>query len=435
MSARWKVLGLLALLGCMGCGDDSGSNDPDESIDEMDDGERPEPEPETSGDGDGDGDRDSGGEDDRGDGAAGDGDSGEDDPSEDDAGIGDGDAGDGDSSGGDGDTGDGDASGSDDASCAVAPDCEALDREPCQSPDRWCGICKPGLRPYPGVIDGMCCPEDERFSSSGACAPCPIGTVPNDETLSCADCPIGTNAVACAGNGVCEAVGEGAACDCGARFAGATCEQCADDWTGAECSIPCPWTGLSVVACESADATFNCSTHTDGNYDSRQSLSCVDGTEPLCVPPGGTCTDPAGCVRDAWIGVDLGSARAVSRLRFLSDWWSKRPNNFEVWASDDPADVPDAGAMLIAAGVGAVQPYQCVTGEACTEEVPDACCPDGRDRPQDTRDVGTLYPLWDILDFPEQTHRYWYFLVRDTRDTDQLIMREVEFQRLVCPPD
>lgn len=142
------------------------------------------------------------------------------------------------------------------------------------------------------------------------------------------------------------------------------------------------------------------------------------------------CSD--GCIADLWIRFDLGRSMEVDRVRFLADWWSKRPDNWELWVSNDPALQPHAGATPVTLGVGEKNPWRCVTGEACTDEVPDACCPDGRDKPQDTRNVGDLWPKYDEKEFSRQSGRYWYFLIENTIDESYLYLFEIQLFGGTC---
>ncbi len=153
------------------------------------------------------------------------------------------------------------------------------------------------------------------------------------------------------------------------------------------------------------------------------------GTSELCTY-GSEC--PEGCIEDLWIRFDFGRSVQANHFRFLADWWNKRPDNWELWVSDDPALQPNAGATPVTAGVGARNPWQCVSGEACTDEVPDVCCPDGRDRPQDTRDVGDNWPKLDQQELSWQSGRYWYFLIKNTRDRSYLHLFEAQLFGGTC---
>jgi hypothetical protein len=71
-----------------------------------------------------------------------------------------------------------------------------------------------------------------------------------------------------------------------------------------------------------------------------------------------------------------------------------------------------------------------VTGEPCGVDVPDSCCPAGRDAPQDTSAVGDFRPLFDWIPFPQGvTGQHFTLRVISVYDVDYLVMREVEFVR------
>lgn len=65
---------------------------------------------------------------------------------------------------------------------------------------------------------------------------------------------------------------------------------------------------------------------------------------------------PDGCVSDVWIAVDLGARRAVTDLRFRSDWWARRPKGWELWVSDSMLRGPQTGAALVTTGSGQQAP-------------------------------------------------------------------------------
>lgn len=83
-----------------------------------------------------------------------------------------------------------------------------------------------------------------------------------------------------------------------------------------------------------------------------------------------------------------------SSARWMSDWHSKRIKDYRVYVGQ--AAGPD---ILVAEGTAPMNPYQCVVGEACTEEVPDDCCVNGRDQPQAFEAPAPL-AKWDVVKFP-----------------------------------
>jgi hypothetical protein len=110
----------------------------------------------------------------------------------------------------------------------------------------------------------------------------------------------------------------------------------------------------------------------------------------LCTTEGEGCE--GGCV-SFLIALGLDDAYAVDRVDWRADWWSKRPEDVRFSVG---AFVEEGVAFeRVTDFVGNPAPWQCVTGEACSEEVPDECCPDGRGAPQRIND-GALLSLWDI---------------------------------------
>ncbi len=168
---------------------------------------------------------------------------------------------------------------------------------------------------------------------------------------------------------------------------------------------------------------------------SRVSLDCRAGTASYC-DTSTSCPDGDGCVENVWIRFDLGAAVPVSQVRFMAGWWADRPDLFEIWYSDSPSDVPDSGATLAYGGSSAHHPWACAMGEPCTAEVPDGCCPDGRDMPQVTEqssytpscDLGDHFPKLDIADFPTAVGRYWYMMVRNGAYADRIWLYEFQLR-------
>jgi hypothetical protein len=88
--------------------------------------------------------------------------------------------------------------------------------------------------------------------------------------------------------------------------------------------------------------------------------------------------------------------------------------------------VPFAGASRVATAVGHANPWRCVAGESCLDpDVPDTCCPNGRDAPQ--APPTTFNGKYDIHDFSAHAARYWYLVVRDTYVGDVLTLHEVTY--------
>lgn len=155
-----------------------------------------------------------------------------------------------------------------------------------------------------------------------------------------------------------------------------------------------------------------------------------DGDSTFCVYDS-ECTE--GCIRDAWIRFDFGSRAYIDRIRYMADWWSKRPDDWELWVSDDPDLTPDHGATRVVQGVGMANPWVCEEGESCADaSVPDACCPGGRQQPQSLIDVGPNWPRFDELEFDGESGRYWYYVIRNTRDPNNCLFFELELFEKDC---
>lgn len=188
-------------------------------------------------------------------------------------------------------------------------------------------------------------------------------------------------------------------------------EGCERLYDGAETAAQCPTVGTLSITCRA---------NGDASY-------CIDS-------PG--CTEEFGCVDVTWIRFDLGESQRVDEMRFISGWWADRPDRYEVWFADEPFDDPEDGATQAFTGAAEVNPWRCLAGEPCTEEVPDGCCPDGRDQPQVTDqtsrtpscDLGDEFPKFDIARFTPQTGRYWWLLIRSGRFDDRIFLHEVELR-------
>jgi len=205
----------------------------------------------------------------------------------------------------------------------------------------------------------------------------------------------------CQNGGSCTLGDGGAVCQCAPGFDGPHCAECALGYGGATCAA-CPETKLTIQAC--ANALIACDKWIDGNNTTATYDQCQRGED--------------GCFATDF-DLDLGSRRYVRRLRFLSDWWSKRPGTWELLASDD-----NASFSLVMDGRSNKAPWKCIDGYPCTAEVPTECCPNGTT--QDTTALGPDYPKWDDFTFTGVVARYWRFRIKTTDDSDNLIMRELE---------
>lgn len=250
-----------------------------------------------------------------------------------------------------------------------------------------------------------------------------------DTTEDAANC--GACAVACAVGETC--VDSECWEECGAEVCthGETC-------VAGSCEPYCQASVGAPTSCGSNSAAIhNCENLFDeegltASLTGVSGASCLaDGTTPHCTYGGG-CT--AGCVGDLWFRFDLDEGINVNGLSYLTDWHNKTPNHWELWVSDSLTDTPDGGAVMVASGVGQPSPWRCVAGESCADAtVPDICCPDGRDQPQDTTAAGEFYPLYNSASFPLAYGRHWYFVVRDTHYPPSLILSEVQLTCDLAP--
>lgn len=139
-----------------------------------------------------------------------------------------------------------------------------------------------------------------------------------------------------------------------------------------------------------------------------------------------------GAVSGYWFGFELGAPRVVTELRYRSDWWNKRPARWELWASDDPALTPDTGARLAATGDGHRAPWECVTGEPCSDGVPDECCPAGRAQPQSVA-AGAHISKWELHQLAQPASgRYFFFRVVTTEEAAYLDLAGFELRGHDC---
>ncbi len=187
--------------------------------------------------------------------------------------------------------------------------------------------------------------------------------------------------------------------------AGPEAGTCALGQAGPSCAA-CPEGKLAIQAC--TNDFIDCAEWIDGDNNSSTSNSC----------PANNCATN--------VDFDLGARKFVNRLRFLSDWFNKRPGTWALLASDDNVNF---SAVVINARSNRAS-WRCVAGDACTPEVPEVCCPGGVT--QETTAVGTMYPKWDDFGFSGVTARYWRFRINTTDDPNSLIMRELELYGHDC---
>lgn len=145
-----------------------------------------------------------------------------------------------------------------------------------------------------------------------------------------------------------------------------------------------------------------------------------------------------GCVRDLVTRYDFGESVELGSIRakFGTGW--RRPRSYELWASDDPQFVPGSGATLVATQLAAEGPWTCVQGDSCDSPyVPERCCANGPT--QDLAGVGFGHPKWDEMVFAATSARYWFVVIKDAQDPNELFIWELGFREPGCdmgtPPE
>ena len=193
-----------------------------------------------------------------------------------------------------------------------------------------CGVCVGGYfgpnctQPCPGLTAGQPCHGHGRCAGGrtgdGECA-CDLGYLPPDCQFAC---PLFDGAV-CGNIGRCVARATRAACDCTAapegQWGGAACEACAEGWTGARCTLPCPrdsadpggpvcsGRGDCVVAADGRGTACTCR---PGYAGTRCEWECAGGALNPCNGHGhcdamtGNCTCLASNASGHWAGADCG---------------------------------------------------------------------------------------------------------------------------------
>lgn len=183
---------------------------------------------------------------------------------------------------------------------------------------------------------------------------------------------------------------------------------CPVGYQGDDCSFVCDSTKLKIASC--TNSLFNCSEWIDGDHKTPNGEECADGEE--------------NCFAIDY-DFDLFRRYYVNRLRFLSDWYNKRPGAWDLLASDDGVHF-----SLVMTARSNHAPWKCVQDEVCTEAVPEVCCPGGS--LQDTASVGETYPKWDDFRFTGAVARYWRFRINTTDSPKNLTMYELELYGNDC---
>jgi hypothetical protein len=268
-----------------------------------------------------------------------------------------------------------------DGAAACDSPCAALGRGACV--EGVCGDCTEGLLSA-GSTGSACCAPGESLSDDG---------------LSCL-LPPECEGVMCGNGGRCVLAGGTGICDCPAGTSGDGCETL------------CETAPLQVTSCLA-----------DGQ-------DCLGWFPGLASTPfnGGGCDelpcffDDEECA-DGWVNftivLDMGADVAVQQIDWHADWWSQRPESVSVFAgpSDNIGDATEVGSLS-----GIMHPWQCVTGEACNDSVPDDCCPNGRDAPQRIEE-GALLSKWDSAELDAEGGRYFFFRVDRTFQRNAVIMQ------------
>lgn len=213
--------------------------------------------------------------------------------------------------------------------------------------------------------------------------------------------------------------------DCAAlgREAGPAPDACGACLSGSDALVP--------LSCSSNVPGLLCDHWTDGDVGSDSSAAC-EYTPEICTADDGTCN--GSCLPTLAIAFEFGGAVTPGGLRFLSDWWKKRPEEWEVWVSDSVDTKPGSGAVKVASGNGHPAPWQCVSGDPCTDDVPaELCCPDGTTAPQRIEE-GALIAKWDVFHFQGNTEpgRVVWLVIPKVEDRSDLYMREVTFSSAAC---
>ncbi len=263
-------------------------------------------------------------------------------------------------------------------------------------------------------------------SSTVTCNDGSSAVIGPDDDCTFTDLGDGRTTVDCEEGGT-TTLGPESGCTLTSNEDGTSTITCGDGTSG---EFTCAERGYPITGCDDLLGTlaFDCAPAIEGAAADTTETHYACGDLPPSAPGCDFACGSGGCVEDFWMMLDLGAAQPLTELRFRGNWHSGRPATLEVWASDDPNDLPDGGARRLASITAHPSPWRCVSGEVCDSDTPDACCPDGRDAPQDTRAVGEFHAKYDILRFDKTEARYFFFMVRDTREPDLSIFRVSEVE-------
>ncbi len=214
--------------------------------------------------------------------------------------------------------------------------------------------------------------------------------------------------------------------ECRPSTDGALCADCPIDMTGngVDCA-PCPVEIQTPASCSVAGFDDEiCDRIIDGVLDSAGLIIDCNASE----------TDPSHCTDGAVDTADIhfvfDEAEMIHQLRFASDWHSKRPDVYEIWASDSAAEGPGTGGTLVATVTAERTGTQCIEGDACTGEIPSWCCPDGRDAVQ--RLDGHQRATYDIAQFTPFEASHWWIRVVTSQGPRFVSFYGVDFMSPDC---
>jgi hypothetical protein len=302
-----------------------------------------------------------------------------------------------------------------------------------------CVGCLPGFATHLSGDDTICCPEGEVSDAAGdACLTCTVDCGDNgtcapstDGSPACA-CDPGWRGVTCGAvddcadvtcenGGVCLDIGDEGVCRCPLGVTGARCETvCASEPIPiAECASSStigPDACLDVIDQDlSTGIRFDCSQTGVGycDYDGECAVGCFDAMNLVAI---------------------FDEPYAMTELWFYTDWWAKRPVTWRVFAADDFDAIRAGNEREVASGDANAAPWQCTTGDPCEDDVPDICCPDGRDQPQ--REVTeTPTARWDVYPLEPAVGGAWVLRIEGSQDGTTINFEELAFYGNQCSLD
>lgn len=179
------------------------------------------------------------------------------------------------------------------------------------------------------------------------------------------------------------------------------------------------------VRCSDPTQLF-CPLLVDGRISSSWEIVCSDDPSlPGCTPEGQ--------FDRLDLRMEFEGPTTLRGVRFLSDWFSKRPLEFQLWgASTATTALESGGATLVLSKPAAEVPWLCVPDAVCDYYTPDICCPQGRDAPIDISLSGTDQAKYDFGSFPATQARFWTLRFIGADSGDALFLKEVELLTGLC---